>query len=27
VKGKRTPIDVDIAELKHAWKKTFGALR
>ncbi len=27
VKGKGTLIDADITELKHAWKKTFGALR
>jgi phosphoribosylformylglycinamidine synthase len=27
VKGRGTLIDADIAELKHAWKKTFGALR
>jgi phosphoribosylformylglycinamidine synthase len=27
VKSKRTVMDTDIRELKHAWKKTFGALR
>ena len=27
VKGKETLINTDIAEIKHSWKKTFGALR
>jgi len=27
VKDRGTLIDTDITELKHAWKKTFGALR
>jgi hypothetical protein len=27
MKGKGTLIDADITDLKHAWKKTFGALR
>jgi phosphoribosylformylglycinamidine synthase II len=27
VKGKGTLVDADIMDLKHAWKKTFGALR
>ncbi|HPD60805.1 MAG TPA: AIR synthase-related protein, partial [Thermodesulfobacteriota bacterium] len=27
VKNKRALMDADITELKHAWKKTFGALR